>query len=163
MADLTGYDANNFEPAKAFDAIPAGDYPVIIVESSFELTKNAQQSGNENDGKYLKLKLQVIEGPHKGRTLFDQLNIKNPNEQTVKIALATLSAICRAVGRMKPRDSSELHNIPLIAKVIQDTYKGEQKNKVRGYKPIKPVEVGTPKVVEPEVVGKTKEKAPWER
>jgi len=35
----------------------------------------------------------------------------------VKIARAELSAVCRAVGVLTPRDSTELHNLPLVVRV----------------------------------------------
>ena len=52
-----------------------------------------------------------------GRKLFDRLNLVNGNPTTVEIAQRTLSAICRAIGRMQVQDSEELHLIPLIADV----------------------------------------------
>lgn len=127
MADLGGFDANEWEPNGSFEAIPEGWYPVVITESDMVDTK-------AGDGRYLKLKLQIIDGPFSGRTLFDQLNLENPNETAVKIAKGSLSAICRAVGRMTVRQSEELHNLPLQARVIQEEYRGEMKNKVKGYK-----------------------------
>jgi hypothetical protein len=46
-----------------------------------------------------------------------------------------LSAICRAVGVLTPKDSCELHNIPLVITVKlkkrEDT--GDLQNEVRGY------------------------------
>lgn len=127
MADLGGFDANEWEPNGSFEAIPEGWYPVVITESDMVDTK-------AGDGRYLKLKLQIIDGPFSGRTLFDQLNLENPSEKAVQIAKGSLSAICRAVGRMTVRQSEELHNLPLQARVIQEEYQGEMKNKVKGYK-----------------------------
>jgi len=53
----------------------------------------------------------------------------------VKIAKAELSAICRAVGVMTPRDSVDLHNLPLQISVRlkkrDDT--GEMVNEIKGY------------------------------
>jgi len=55
----------------------------------------------------------------------------------VKIARAELSAICRAVGVLTPRDSCELHNLPLVitvkCKKRPDT--GEITNEIKGYSP----------------------------
>ena len=52
-------------------------------------------------------------------------------------ARSELSALCRAVGVLQPRDSVELHNIPLLLTVKlkkrEDT--GELTNEVKGYEP----------------------------
>lgn len=128
MADLNGFNANDVDPAADFEAIPAGKYLAIITESGMKSTK----SGN---GSYLELVFQVIEGEYKGRLLWARLNLDNPNSLTVQIARSELSAICRAVGVMQPKDSVELHNLPLLVTVKckkrQDT--GEIANEIKGY------------------------------
>jgi hypothetical protein len=86
-------------------------------------------------GSYLQLTFQIIDGPNKGRLIWARLNMQNPNETTVKIAKGELSAICRAVGVMKPNDSVELHNLPLVISVgckkRDDT--GDITNVIKGY------------------------------
>ncbi len=128
MAHLNGFDANEVEPNTNFDPIPAGKYLAIIVASEIKPTRNGK-------GEYLQLELDILDGPHKGRKIWDRLVIKHPSEQTVKIARGTLSSICRAVSVMAPRDSAELHNLPLIVSVglkkRDDT--GELTNTVKGY------------------------------
>jgi hypothetical protein len=128
MADLTGFNAHEIDPTSNLEPIPAGRYLAIITDSELKPTK----SGN---GHYLQLTFQILEGPYKNRLVWSRLNLHNANETTVKIARAELSAICRAVGVMTPRDSTELHNIPLIIAVRlkrrEDT--GELQNEVRGY------------------------------
>ncbi len=128
MAHLNGFDANEVEPNTNFDPIPAGKYLAIIVASEIKPTRNGK-------GEYLQLELDILDGPHKGRKIWDRLVIKHPSEQTIKIARGTLSSICRAVGVMAPRDSAELHNLPLIVSVglkkRDDT--GELTNVVKGY------------------------------
>ena len=53
----------------------------------------------------------------------------------MQIARAELSAICRATGVMQPKDSIELHNLPLLltvkCKKREDT--GDITNEVKGY------------------------------
>lgn len=122
------FDANQVEPRKAFEPLPDGKYLAVITESAWKDTKDKR-------GKFLELKLQVIEGPHKGRMLWDRLNLQNHNKQAVDIARATLSAICRAVGIMTPKDSIELHNLPLVAKVAvkKNEQNGDFTNVVKAY------------------------------
>lgn len=128
FGEIGGFDANTVAPREAFAAIPAGDYDAIIVESKWEAPK-------KGDGKYLMLKLQILNGPHQNRVLFDRLNLVNKSEQAVAIAKGTLSAICRAVGILTPQDSSELHNRPLrITVKVGTDDKGNPSNEVKSYK-----------------------------
>ena len=127
MANLQGFDANQVEPSADFEPLPTGKYVAVITASEMKPTKN----GN---GSYLELTFQVMEGPHKGRLVWSRLNLDNPNPLTVKIARSELSAICRAVGVMQPKDSCELHNLPLVIVVRQETdANGEQRNRIRSY------------------------------
>lgn len=134
MADLNGFNANNVEPIGDFDPIPAGKYLAVITASEMKATKN----GN---GHYLELTFQVIEGPCKNRLLWSRLNLDNPNDLTVQIARAELSAICRAVGVTQPKDSVELHNLPLVVTVKcknrEDT--GDVVNEIKNYTKKEPV------------------------
>lgn len=128
MANLHGFNANNVDPALDFEPIPAGKYLAIISDSGMKPTKNGS-------GSFLELTFQVIDGPYKNRLLWSRLNLENPNKQAVEIARAQLSAICRAVGVMQPKDSLELHNLPLQITVKckrrEDT--DEIVNEIRAY------------------------------
>jgi hypothetical protein len=128
MAHLNNFDANNVDPSVALDPIPAGKYLAVITESEMKPTK-------AGGGKYLQLTFQVIDGEHKGRLVWARLNLENKSEMTVKIARGELSAICRAVGVMAPKDSIELHGVPIEINVglkrRDDT--GELSNVVKGY------------------------------
>ena len=128
MANLNGFDANSVNPATDFEPLPAGKYLAIITDSEMKPTKSG--SGN-----YLELTFQVIDGPFKGRMLWSRLNLDNPSTQAVQIAQGELSAICRAVGVMQPKDSIELHNLPLLVTVKckkrDDT--GDVVNEIKGY------------------------------
>ena len=128
MADLNGFDARTVEPVADFEAIPAGKYPAAITESEMKPTK-------AGTGHYLQLTFTILDGEYKNRILWARLNLDNPNQTAVKIAKAELSAICRAAGVMAPKDSQELHNLPLLItirlKKRSDT--GELANEVKGY------------------------------
>ncbi len=128
MANLNGFNANDVEPTTAYEPLPAGKYLAAITESEMKATK-------KGDGSYLQMEFTILDGDCKGRKVWDRLCINHPNDLTQKIARGSLSAICRAVGVMEPRDSVELHNIPLVISVKckkrQDT--GEITNEVKGY------------------------------
>lgn len=110
MANLNGFDANDFPQTPDYGPIPGGKYVAAIVAS--EMRPNRAETGS-----YLQLTLEIIEGEHKGRRLWARLNLDNPSEIAQKIARAELAAICRAVGVLAPKDSEELHNLPLVINV----------------------------------------------
>ena len=128
MANLNGFDANTVEPSMDFEAIAAGKYLAVITDSEMKPTK-------AGTGSYLELTFQVVEGEYKNRNLWARLNLDNPSQVAVQIAKAELSAICRAVGVMLPKDSVELHNLPLLITVKckrrDDT--GDIVNEIKGY------------------------------
>ena len=128
MVDLTGFDASQVEPAATFDTIPAGKYVAMITASEMKPNK-------AGTGSFLELVFTIVEGQYKGRQLWGRLNLDNPNELAVKIARAELSAICRAVGVLTPRDSVELHNLPLVIRVACKKRKDtdEITNVIQGY------------------------------
>lgn len=157
MATLSGFDANQVEPADEFEAIPAGKYQAVITDSEFKPTK-------AGTGNYLQLAFEIIDGEYKGRLLWSRLNLDNPNETAVKIAQQELSAVCRAVGVLTPQDSVELHDLPLVIHVRcrkrPDT--DEITNEIRGYSSVQqsappPVRAVPPAPVAPPAV------APWKR
>ena len=128
MANLNNFDANNVDPSVALDPIPAGKYIAVITETEMKPTK-------AGGGKYLQATFQIIDGDYKGRLVWARLNLENKSEMTVKIARGELSAICRAVGVMAPKDSIELHNIPLEINVglKKRDDNGEFTNVIKGY------------------------------
>lgn len=104
------FDASQIEPHTPYEVLPPGQYLVQIAVSEMRLTKDGM-------GQYLYLQLDVLEGQYAGRKLFDRLNLVNPNPEAVQIAQRTLSAICRAAGKLQVNDSEQLHQIPMIADV----------------------------------------------
>lgn len=112
MADLGGvFNANEVEPDFGFKLLPNGDYPAVIASSE-------SKPNSKGTGTMLVLKWQVIDGEHRGGTVFTRLNLNNPSPDAVRIARSELSAICRAVGVMTPSDSSQLHDLPCIISVV---------------------------------------------
>ena len=130
MANLNGFNAHEVEPSTGFDPIPAGKYIAAITGSEMKATK-------AGDGSYLQLEFTVVDGEMKGRKVWSRLNLNNPNKQAVQIARGELSAICRAVGVMTPRDSVDLHNIPLeiTVKVKKRQDNDEFTNEIVAYGP----------------------------
>ncbi len=113
-----------------FTPLPAGDYVVAISKSEYKATK-------AKNGHYLQLILKVVDGPDKGRTIFENLNLDNPNAIAVEIANKALNSICQACEKVGVEDSSELHSIPMVAtlKVNPATFTNPPSNSITAYKP----------------------------
>lgn len=129
MASLN-FDATAVAPQDSYEPIPAGEYLAMITDSEMRDTK----AGN---GSYLKLTFEIADGASKGRLIFENLNLDNPNKTAVEIANRALSSICASLGKKSVQDSSELHYQPLTIKVgIRDGSNGyDASNNIKAYKP----------------------------
>ena len=127
---ILNFNANEVEPSRELDPIPAGKYIAVITDSEMKDTR-------AGTGRYLQLEFEITDGEFAGRKLWAHLNIENPNTEAVRMARADLSAICRAVNVLTPNDSADLHNLPLVIKVHcrKDKNTGEITNDIRGYEP----------------------------
>lgn len=102
------FDATNVATQKAFTLLPPGRYVCKIIASEMKPTK-------DGGGQYLQLTHEVMDGAHVGVTFTNNLNLENANAQAVDIAYKTLSTICHHIGKIKIKDSKELHGHPIIA------------------------------------------------
>lgn len=131
MADINGFDANSVPDNDDFSPLPPGEYKVVWTNSPWKPNK----AGN---GEYIEVTMEVIDGPFTGRKLWDRLNLKNTNQDAVRISEGQLKSACLAVGKMTPKSTEELHDIPMIAKVtIGKPRPGyEASNDIKGYKAV---------------------------
>ena len=120
MAQLPNgpFDATQVDPDAGNDPIPAGTYLMHIVASEMKLTASGS-------GQYLKLEMEVLDGPHARRKVWDNLNILHHKKDVADRAYATLSAVARATGKGQFSDSAELHNLPFTARVKVTPARGE--------------------------------------
>ena len=125
---ILNFNANEVEPSRELDPIPAGKYVAVITDSEMKDTR-------AGTGRYLQLEFEITDGEFAGRKVWARLNIENRNPEAVRMARADLSAICRAVNVLTPSDSADLHNLPLVIKVHvrKDKNTGEISNEIRGY------------------------------
>lgn len=131
FADLN-FDATVVAPDQGIgDPLPTGWYNVQMDESEMKPTQ-------DGTGAYLKVRFSVLDGQYQGRKVWEQLNLRNNNPQTVEIAQKQLSAICHAVGVLKPAKSEELHGKPLKIRVGQKKAEGgyDAGNRIMAYKNI---------------------------
>ena len=122
------FDSDTVAPSAPFTPIPSGDYDLVIIESDVE--RNAKDTGDN-----LKLTIEIASGEFQGRKIFETLCITHEKADTQRIAQATLSSICRAVGVPRVRSSEELHGKVFRGKVgIQKGKDGyDDRNKVKEY------------------------------
>jgi hypothetical protein len=131
-------NANEIAERNDFSPVPSGSYRVTIIGSEMKKT-------SRGDGEYLALEMDILDGDHAGRKIFERLNIVNQNQQTVDIAYRTLGEIIRACGKVQVADSEELHGINMLADVIVkpgkpytkdgQTVQGNPQNEVKKYSP----------------------------
>ncbi len=133
MAGLPqAFDSNQHDIMDKFAPIPTDWYNMRIVKTDVVKTK-------KKDGHYISLEFEVMEGDFKGRKVWTNLNVDNPNPVAVEIANKDLARICLSCGIPVIQDTQELHDIPLRVKVglakTNDQYP-EPKNEPKNYEPI---------------------------
>ena len=108
--------------------VPNGNYVALITDSEMKATKRG-------DGRYLQLVWEITKGEHKGRMIWDRLNVENPNPTAVKIAQQDLAAICTAMGKGGIDDSDELHykEITIAVQVSPASNGYDASNEIKGY------------------------------
>jgi hypothetical protein len=117
--------------SKEYTLATPGKYKVEIIDSSEEI------SGAGN--RYLKLKLSIMEGTHKGTWVWDNLNLYHPKEDVQGLARQILGTISKSCGIIGPKDTSELHYKPLFALLdVEPEGDYPAKNVVKKYSPLDP-------------------------
>lgn len=104
---------------------------VVITDSGF---KNPGNGATE----YLSLTFQIIEGQSKGRLIWQNLSLNDPDPKWLGAAKRRLRAIYNAVCKPSGvNDSSELHNIPhLVSLEIEPAKNGyPAKNRIKKWMP----------------------------
>jgi len=130
MANLAGFDASQVPEQQEFSALPEGQYVVIATASEMKPTKSGT-------GQFLQFTFEVLDGQQKGRKLWARLNLVNPNQTAVDIAQRELGAICRAVNVIKPSNSAELHNKPMLITVaVEIDDRKRESNIIKKYRPV---------------------------
>lgn len=130
------FDATQHKPATGTpEPLPVGTYPVAVT--------SAERKDNDK-GWGLKVVLTVLDGEYQGRQVYEQYNLSHTNADTVRIAQEQFSALCHVTGVLKPRDPSELLNLPFQVKVkIQAAEKGyDARNRITQYLKIDGSKIG---------------------
>ena len=128
MAELN-FNGANEEAMDDYSVIPAGLYNAQIVKTEIVPTKN-------KNGTLLKAQFKVIDGKFKGRVIFSQYNITNPNNTAVEISRKQIKTLCDAIGKPNGfKDTNEIHNIPMQIKVAIKPASGQyaESNEIKFY------------------------------
>ena len=151
--DLSDYE---FKSSNSFEPLPPGDYTAIITDSNLKDTKSGS-------GQYISLAMEIIEGQHSGRRIWENLNVYNANKQAEDISRSALKSIFAAVGKPNANDTEETHHIPFKLSLAIDR-KDPTRNRVMGYSFMgsvsKPV---TLSAVPSSPAPASSAKKPWER
>lgn len=109
--------------------VPPGEYNVVIAATEYKESKRGT-------GGYLRMQYKISDGPHNGRSVFDNLNLWHEQQNTRYIAQSRLKAIAKAVGHPNPnfiRNTDELLGGRMLVRVsVSDEY-----NNVKSYSPPK--------------------------
>ena len=116
--------------SNSVDIIPPGEYVCHVTRSELKDNK-------KGTGKYLSFTIQVIEGEHKGFTLFDIMNVVHENKRAEEIGNRNFKNLVEACGLTEIEDTTELHGIPFIAVVATEPAQNgyPEKSKVKKYLP----------------------------
>lgn len=122
------FDASAVAPQQAYTPIPAGTYIAHIVESDVQPLKSGAGLG-------MKLVFEILDGQHKNRKVIERYNVEHTNAQTQQIAQSQVSALCHAIGVIKPQQTQELHLRPCKIIVGVRAAQGDfgPSNTIKGY------------------------------
>jgi len=105
------------------DPIPAGNYKAMITKSDFGPNK-------QKTGQRLELVFEILEGDHKGSTVYAGLNLIHNSQKAENIAKGEMSTLCHSMGHTNGvTNSVELHNKPIGIKVVYVPPQGQYKAK----------------------------------
>jgi hypothetical protein len=85
------FDLSTVEKSDSDSVLPAGVYDCMVTEAVVKDTKSGT-------GEYISMHLTILEGPAKGRKIFTNFNIKNPNPKAVSIGMQQLAGCVSAMG-----------------------------------------------------------------
>lgn len=129
--DLNNLDFSHVETARSFPVLPAGRYAVEVL--SVRTDGPTTKTGHEMWG----LQLAVLDGPHKGRRVFDNLVFSETAMPRLKLILDALGVDVTRPVRMTA--DLILHRKCYVTVEIEG-YQGVQRSKVRfdGYEELAP-------------------------
>lgn len=140
---MFNFDARTVQPWVGFELVPAGWAKVAIRKSN--LKPNQAQNGD-----FLELQYEILEGPAKGKVVFDRFNMRNPSVEAVEIGYRKLASVCYCTGVLTISAQQQpdfvagpLHGIPFFVEIgVQKSQRGTDMNVVTAYKDINGADPG---------------------
>lgn len=137
------FDLNSTTPfSGSYQTLPAGSYLVEIDRQEEKTYANAS-------GTRLVMSYTVLDGPYKGATILDSLNLNHPSDAARQMAQRRLKAIVDAVGLPTIMDTVELNKKPFVVRLeVTKDNQGNERNNVAEYsKATATAPIGTPSAV----------------
>ena len=124
-----GYDTSEYKASAGFEALPTDDYNLVITDT--EKVENKKLNGHQ-----LKVTVEVLDGPMKGRKVFPSFNIWHHDEKPRQIGREQFNSVVAAIGITAPRNHEDIRGGRLTARVTktEDPKYGEG-NDIKSYKP----------------------------
>lgn len=140
------------QPQRSYDPLPEGVYAVTITAAEVKATK-------AGTGKYVAVRYDVASGEHRGRVIFSNLTLRNPNLEAERIGRLQLGELCQAIGKPELDDTDELIGSTLKVKVvIKESEQYGPSNEVKGWRPM---EGAAPVEAAPKPAASAKAAPPW--
>jgi len=112
------------------EAPNTGGGPIVIIpegEQTFVLVGSEKKPNSAGNGTVIEINAKVQGGDYNGHVIKEWLNFENPSAEAQRIGRGDLSAICHAVGVLKPTSTEQLHGRPFKAWVSVKSYERENR------------------------------------
>lgn len=129
IEDVVGeFNPGEYEAPKTFEPLPAGWYTAMIENAEVKDTKRG-------DGKYLKVVFVIVGDEGKGRKLFTNINLANPNPKAVEIGQRELANLGQSLGLARVKDCTDLKDKVVECKVAIKKEDGrDPDNEIKQYR-----------------------------
>jgi len=157
MAFLSqSFDINELpEATNNYGPLPAGWYAVTISKADVKPTK-------AGTGEYINLMYTVTGPTHQGRTVWGNINVRNPNPKAEEIGRQQLGELMRAIGLSKVTNTDQLIGKDLVIKVaVKEDDRGGERNDVKGFKAVQGGSIPCMPTAAPEAPSAFKAAPPW--
>lgn len=122
------FEVDALPQSNSYEPLPAGWYEANITGAELKETK----AGN---GQYIAVKYTITGPSFQGRTVYGNLNIKNPNPKAQEIGRSQLGDLMRSIGLAKVTDTDQLIGGSLAIKLAISKREGyDDSNEVKGFK-----------------------------
>ena len=116
-----------------FQPIPDGVYPVLVEKITIKDTA-------DGTGRRANVQLKVTDGDHKGRVVFDGMNLHNKNRDAQRMGRDQVVSLLTAAGIKGERNLSKLVQREVLAKIktkpAQNGYEASNQVAINGYRPL---------------------------